>query len=487
MSLTEGYLVNTPFGAGRIARAMSGGYLVTLDAGGIQLFVPAGRVTTLSSNTTQPSETVAAQETAIPRLGNSAVTNVVETPPRSIGDDETETGAPAHVGQTTSLVRSRSAQASVDSLRFGLVPTHEIRRLTARYETIADFISSQLPRVQDAAPCVAAVYGAYGAGKSHTMALARNIAMERGFLTAKVEVDGKEVTLAEPEGLLGRALPTLRGRNLEPTMPMWSLYSGAAKRRWRPPRIAVQNGVDNLQHNFEMVTRARRSSGVDDYAREINSFLSCQRRFTVASLRRLLRASRADWAMRIEPKRVIAARVAERPTSFLEAIIGIAKLAEATDHAGLVLTVDEFEVETSATGRPERVQTLLELLESWCRGELDYPPAPIGLFFASTRTEGHRIDDDVVDGLVAAAGGQTLDLEPYDEEALLELADHVRQLYGEAYLLAPGSSRSDRDLYETAMAATGGEGAGRIRAYLKTLVALLDDRHGPPGLPESLE
>src|SRR5690606_6763301 len=98
-----------------------------------------------------------------------------------------------------------------EALRFGLVPHAHLEELTIGIAQLDAWVTSRLPHTNGGAPKVSEVCGPFGTGKSHMMAVVRHAASKNNYLTARVEIDGQNVTLSDPERLLYALWSTLEG------------------------------------------------------------------------------------------------------------------------------------------------------------------------------------------------------------------------------------------------------------------------------------
>ena len=77
---------------------------------------------------------------------------------------------------------------ALEALRFGLVPESHLECLTVGYQDMVRWIGNCLPTRE----CrIHELCGPFGTGKSHTLAVVRQIALDQGYLAAKIEIDGK--------------------------------------------------------------------------------------------------------------------------------------------------------------------------------------------------------------------------------------------------------------------------------------------------------
>lgn len=107
----------------------------------------------------------------------------------------------------------------LEALRLGVVPSTHVRDYTvSRSSELAE-----IDRLLDAAGGARVVWGDYGAGKSHMLDAAQQLASERGYATSRIVLDPREVPPTHPKrlyrALVNRlALPGEAGRGLAPLL-----------------------------------------------------------------------------------------------------------------------------------------------------------------------------------------------------------------------------------------------------------------------------
>lgn len=302
----------------------------------------------------------------------------------------------------------------MEALRFGLVPYAMLDELTLGYDALRAWIRTRLPDAHDDTPQVSAVFGPFGAGKSHMMAVIRHVAEQSGYLTARVEVDGNAVSLAEPAKLLHALWGTLRGDGFLSSTPLLDLYVVAAKAGRRAPTIAPR-GIDRPRNNYLFIAKALlRGRALDEYSHMLEEVLSSSPLGRVGSMHVLLGLSQAVRNGEVATlKPMIGTTVEHRPYDFVETLAGHATVAQLAGYRGIVLTIDEFEVDRSllTPAKQERLVRLLRVLQQYLDGETGHRAAPLALFFATVGEEGHT-GDKVIENLIGAEPEARYDLQP---------------------------------------------------------------------------
>ncbi len=370
------------------------------------------------------------------------------------------------------------ARRSVEALRFGLVPDDALEEVTLDYDDWADWINRRLPEEHQDGPTVSEVIGAYGTGKSHAMALVRQIARQQDYLTARVEVDGKSITLADPEPFLYSLWSSLRSPDGQPT-DLIDQYLSAIRNSGYTPRVAPR-GKDRIARNYEIVQQLLRNGRLADCRYAVNAVLSSSPEFTAAAVKEILYKDGYLSSPHTDIFRMVGMKVGERPYDFLESLIGHTLIAKYAGWKGLVVTVDEFEVERACLDPKmlSRAEDLFNLLKSYLLGNLKHPDVPLGLFFA-TASKGTR-GDRLVDELIGDCDGGYKRLRPLSSDGFQKLAERIFSLYSRAYGF---NTPFLQDCFERAFKSVQSH-ENLTREFIRRYIFVLDSTYGPPNAHE---
>lgn len=378
----------------------------------------------------------------------------------------------AAIGQSPGL-------KALHSLRFGLVPHEMLQELTHGYTVLRSWVCDCLPDGPDEPPKVSEIFGQYGTGKSHTMAVVRHVAKQEGYVVARVEVDGVTVSLSDPRVLLSNLWDNLEAKDLHSATPLLDIYLRAIERRHNAPSFAPA-GIDRIYHNYRTLDLLKRRGLLEKYEVEYDSVLSCHDEIRASDLHRdICREPMIDCGLdspRVVP--MIGKMVDDRPYDFIEAVFGTGLVCQLAGYKGLVVTVDEFEVEHFSGGRWKRVVALINALKRYLNNKTDHDWAPVSLFFATIGEAGHR-GDEVIDELVELTQGDYYQLEELSWNAVSSIGDKIRKLYYEVYGIPPGLAGPDmRDIWQKVSI-----DSGKVRSFIKHYMAALDSNFGPPRYP----
>lgn len=373
---------------------------------------------------------------------------------------------------------------AIEALRFGLVPSTALKRLTIDFESLEQWTVAQLPTSERPHPGVAEVSGPFGTGKSHACAVIRHIALERGYLVANVEVDGKKVSLSDPATLWNTLSQTLRAIDLETTTPVVDLYERALRQGragLRTCRAENASVVDVGRANFEVVRKVFERGAIERTAHILEHHLTASPGQLVGQAKQRLKEEVALPVYEMELRSVIAKSVSDRPQSLLQALAGVALAGQHAGYAGLVITVDEFEVEYNlAPLKFERVRALIGELATYLSGQGPIRPAPVALFFAAVGQGGHA-GDAHIESLLNAGTGKRFELTPMNIRHRLSLAREIHSMYVETYGLVGTFNKDVVHKVERSLRESGQlDSSGVARAFVKRYVASLDQQYGPP-------
>jgi len=234
---------------------------------------------------------------------------------------------------------------TIESLRFGLVPEHYIEELTLGFDELEAWTSKTLQRCFSGNPCGFEISGPYGTGKSHTLSLIRYLARKHGFLTVRVEVDGQNISISNPAALLNALWSTLADNGLDAEYPLVDLYTQAIH-RGTTATSRILSGFNKIKNNLQTIDTLMRTGNLDKCDYIVESVISCSNQMTATQAVReicWLCNNIARSKIRLEP--MVSRTVQARGMDLVESLAGHAALARLAGFKGLVVTIDEFEIE----------------------------------------------------------------------------------------------------------------------------------------------
>jgi len=450
--------------------------LVKLQSG-LQLSVPLERIQSNSDNGVsgeQPASATAIPISVAPIAPQSM--EVLNRFRKLLAEESDEFGVkPAEGAQPTSFSRNAAVLKDIESLRYGVVPLGSIEKLTRGFDQIENWTRSRLP--DQVGPTVSEVCGAFGTGKSHSMSLIRHIARKRGYLTARVEIDSSEVTLANPEGLLKALWPSLSGKDFEETYPLIELCIRSLSKSENGPRL--NTSIERTFDNYRTVRILHGRDTLDEVIDELDGLMTCSGEFTATEVKTLIKSGKLAGAMEVELHPPLGRSTTTKSSEFMETLIAYSMLAEKAGYRGLVITVDEFEITRHQTQLDVRkCVDLLTALTKYFEKKSQYPKAPLAIFFA-TVADADALGDKLIEEIIRNDSSARYTLKQLDETEILQLAEKIFQLYVEGYAL---ECKFDSKLAKSTIDhvySSSASGLSVIREFIKTWIFTLDSMYGP--------
>jgi len=365
---------------------------------------------------------------------------------------------------------------TIESLRFGLVPEYHIEDLTLGFEELSEWVNACFSECSKSEPCGFQISGPYGTGKSHTLAVIRYLARKNNFLTARVEVDGQNVSLSNAGVFLNNLWASLSENEIDSDNPLLSIYLKVIDKGIIP----VTTVTEKIKNNLKTIYNLKRNNNLDKCAHIVDAVISSSDEFNArdAILRICLECNVKKSAILLE--NMVSHRLGKRRYDFIESISGHAIIAKLAGYKGLIITIDEFETERIDKKVFQLVEEQLKVINQYFLDETIYIKAPLGIFFATVGQEGND-GDPVLEKLVATNEQNRYNLRIWDKEHRIELAESIYKMYCMAYSLScPFDSKLADSLEQTLAQKIQDNDSGLIRAFIKWYVGLMDIKYGPP-------
>ena len=340
-------------------------------------------------------------------------------------EDEAPRDDPEHWKPLGTLTESVvGARRAVLALKLGQVLQEDVLDLSVGTEPAEALLRSAVGRAVRRKPAAILVSGRYGAGKTHLLTMLASLAAQEGLATASALLDGEGVTLADPMTILEPVLRSLclPGESAPSGVGRWLAELRRRGSRWdhgrrQPSRIAAavfQIPVADLDD--------------PDVLEALEDYLTTSLPVSHANLRlrRLVRQPVQLPAMK-------AHRIAERAERFCELLRDWAEFCETAGARGLVVVIDEVDVEYAATlwsvGRRRRRQQLLQALN-----DLLGQPVPLVIAFGSAPATDEEAANDAAQDLTERMSRiQQIDAPRPDSAQMRELGRRLCGLYSRAY------------------------------------------------------
>lgn len=278
-------------------------------------------------------------------------------------------GAASHISGSIpepselSAVRSdaaglRAERLTLECLRQGLPPRGHVEAWTVGFSEVRTTLSTAIANVEKSATgSTIVVQGSYGHGKSHAGEFVREVALKRGVIVLRADLDGQGVTLARSGRLLARLLASLElpsGTGATAVPGLGSLLRVAAsKLRGRvPPGCKLLGPV--LEHATEW-------EGSEETIVLLEDYLAGERRRLQLEFE--LRHMLPGVPVRLPPLRTNWGSVEARIGAQMEVLSAIIALGVATGAPGALLILDEFDHEIRSREWPRATGALRALID----------------------------------------------------------------------------------------------------------------------------
>lgn len=270
------------------------------------------------------------------------------------------------------------------------------------------------------------IEGAWGSGKTHLLTMLSALAAANGMATSSVILDGDGVTLAKPMSLMEAFLGSLR-------------YPGEHAPCGLNRRLAQLRDSENgwgLRHSGgERIANAIFDVPVSAFDEpEVVQVLEDYFTLSVSATQVNKKLAHLGWG-RVKLRPMKARSVDDRPVRFCELLHEWTEFVALTGAKGLVLIIDEVDVDYASTiwaaELRRRRTNLLRALGKRLNSRL-----PLVVAFGSAPASGDVAEEhDPVRDLTKQMGGVALKIEaPRPSlEQLRELAQRVHSLYTRAY------------------------------------------------------
>jgi hypothetical protein len=329
---------------------------------------------------------------------------------------------------TDSLTEARKG---VVALRLGQVLESQVLQLSVGTAQIQASLRRAVSQVLRDQPTCILVEGAWGGGKTHALTLLQAIARREDMVTATAVMDGVGVSLSDPMQLMEEIISSFCFPK-ECSSDSLAQLLRRAMTEGKLPAIEIRGArvvADALR---------RLPAGVFDdpeALQVIEGYFSLS--LSASQAKSKLRALRHSVT---GLPTIRAARIAERAGAFALLLVNWAKLSAVMGARGLLVVLDELDVDYAATaycsrtsiGQKEKRQHMLEQVKA-----LSEHRAPLLIAFASAPA-GPGIDssDDAVENVRQTLGQGLIHIQvPMPTEAELgELLAKLASLYRGAYL-----------------------------------------------------
>lgn len=316
------------------------------------------------------------------------------------------------------------------ALRLGQILEPHILKLSVGTEKLESTLESAVARARKGRVSFLMVEGAWGGGKTHALTLLQAMARRMRFATSSVVMDGNAVSLAEPMQVMEEILSSFCFSGQDGADQLMDLVRKVVKEE-RLPEIRLKGAT----------TIARVLASIPREAFDDSEALSLLQDYFSLSLS----ASQAKAKMKQLGYRVAALptlrafRVDQRAEAFCVLLKNWAQLASAMGAGGLLVLIDELDVEYASTAYNdkasfERRAKRRSLLSALSKLESDEDPLLVAFASAPAGPGVARHNDAVEDvHSVFGEGLRNLKVPEPNESSLAELLRRLSAFYSEAY------------------------------------------------------
>ena len=275
----------------------------------------------------------------------------------------------------------------------------------------------------------------------------------------------------------------LESRSVETDTAVLDVYDQAISKNPTSPSVTNSRPA-RTENNYNIAKLIQSRKLHDDYGNYLNMVLAGNKDEITAS--ELANSLKRDPSIPLEGYLtvypLIGRGVVNRPYDFLEALAGFTAVGIQAGYKGLLVTFDEFEVQTNLV--PEARRRIVTLLEAFLQYFKEIPSQrvlprkfPIKMIIGSVNEE----DDTtgIVHILNTLSDHNVYQLENHSKDELLQLAEEISRLYGEAYEL---EIQSVEEIFEDVFASLPAT-SGILRAFIKGFVYRLDSQYFPIPAP----
>ncbi|HTL89211.1 MAG TPA: ATP-binding protein [Leptolyngbya sp.] len=285
----------------------------------------------------------------------------------------------------------RISTALVNALSAGVVPRLGLEQIAVGREKAIAAIQQDFAHVANGGATFRLIIGRYGAGKSFTLQLIRNLAMESGFVVADADITpDRRLT-----GSQGAGVATYR--ELMRNLATKSRPEGGALtiilERWIAAiqaQVAEETGTKPNEAGFDQQVEARIRFVTQDVADLVNGFdfatviiayWTGYRSNNETKKESAMRWLRGEFSTKTEAKAALGVRVIIDDDSWYDYIKLIARFAADIDYKGLIVILDEvvhLSKIPTAIARQNNYDKLLAMFNDAMQGKVSHLGTLIG-------------------------------------------------------------------------------------------------------------
>ena len=319
------------------------------------------------------------------------------------------------------------ARKGIVALRLGQILESQVSKLSVGTEQLESVLKTQVEKAIAKKPSFILVEGAWGGGKTHALTLLLALARKNGFATSTAVMDGVGMSLSQPMQLMESLLSSLIFPKQACVWNVGELMRSVVKGGKIP---SIREGAPDLARLLELMPAAAFDD--PDALCLVQDYLSLS-----------ISASQAKQKLKLlgfnAPLPTIrVSKLEERNNAFCVLLRNWANLLAATCSKGLLLVLDELDVEYASTafkgiactdGKCRR-KDLLQRMK-----QITNQKANLMVAFASAPGATDDPEDDSVKDILSVFGQAILHVKvPLpDEDNLVQLFGRLSAIYSTAY------------------------------------------------------
>lgn len=392
-----------------------------------------------------------------------------------------------------SEVSAADAQEIVNALRVGAVPNAGLHHFATGLDPLMQVVEEELAQVGGGAGGSKWIRGAYGSGKTFCTRLLCARARARGFATAEVQISINDTPLHHLETVYRRLIERITtaadgSGAFQPIVDGWLYEIGE--------QVTRLSGIEEDDPAFVAAVQTKLEEKLASISRENSAFASVLRAYHRASeegehhtAQRLLAwlGGEPDVPRSVLTQAGVKGKV--DGTAALTFLRGLLTLLRQSDHAGLVVVLDEVETIQlmPRQTRDKSLNALRQLVDMLANGELP------GLYLVVTGTP------EFFDGYKGLRGAQALHqrvairfdanaqhdnlrapqvrLQPFSGDRLVEVGMKIRGMFparNPDRVFSTVDESFVRELVNKVVDGFGGQVAVTPRYFLRELVDIMD-------------
>ena len=135
--------------------------------------------------------------------------------------------------------------------------------------------------------------------------------------------------------------------------PVLDMFIGAISKGKPTPTVVPNNIIDRTKDNYSTTRLVSRPDLLDVHGYELNIVLTGSPESTANEVKIDISRDPSVHALDVRLRPLIGRELINRPTDFIQAIAGLSAVAKLAGYKGIILTIDEFEIEDNLSGNKQ--------------------------------------------------------------------------------------------------------------------------------------